>query len=116
MPSFPLSLPRLSSLLLLLLVVLATAVPAAVAHACSDAGCDTVQLVVETAAADDDDGPCSDCGQACANGCCHGSHAATTVEPPVIPLIVTFDQPASWRHATTPPLADPSGPRRPPRR
>lgn len=101
---------RLACLLLLTLAALA---PALEAHACVDPDCAPVVLAFE--AADDGDCPCADCGPACANGCCHAPHVATTPDFPVIQSLPAYASAPAWSDAIAPPPADTSGPRRPPR-
>lgn len=99
---------------ILLLLTLAALAPALGAHACVDEDCATISLTAQ-ASADTPDEPCSDCGQACANGCCHAPHPATAPELPHIQTLSTYACGRTWAHATEPPLADAAGPLRPPR-
>ncbi|WP_156367850.1 hypothetical protein [Brevundimonas sp. Leaf363] len=114
MLSLPLSMIRRLRLACLLLLTLAAMVPALGAHACVDAGCATVALA-SGATVDEAKQPCADCGQACANGCCHAPHPATAPDVSMIQTVSTFTVPLSWSHSIAPPLADAAGPRRPPR-
>lgn len=114
MLSAPLSIFRRLRLACLLLLTLAALAPAVGAHACVDADCATVAVASDTVAGDASE-PCSDCGQACANGCCHAPHVATAPDVSMIQGVPVFAAPLSWSHSTAPPLADAPGPRRPPR-
>ena len=110
----PLSMIRRLRLACLLLLTLAALAPAVGAHACVDADCATVAVASDTAV-DEAEQPCADCGQACANGCCHAPHLATAPDVSMIQGVSTFAAPLAWSHSTAPPLADAAGPRRPPR-
>ena len=101
---------RLACLLLLTLAALA---PALEAHACVDPDCAPTVLAFEAAA--DGERPCADCGPACANGCCHAPHVATTPDFPAIQSLPAYASAPAWSDAVAPPPADTSGPRRPPR-
>lgn len=97
-----------------LLLTLIFAAPAFESHACADeAPAITAQLVVDTAPVDDLQ--CPDCGPACANGCCHASHAAVPAEPHPHQRAVSFSHPVAWSDTGGGPLSRPSGPERPPR-
>ena len=100
---------RLACLLLLTLAALA---PALEAHACVDADCAPAVLAFDTA---EDDRPRADCGPACANGCCHAPHVATTPDFAAVPQPPSYASTPAWSDAVAPPPADMSGPRRPPR-
>lgn len=101
---------RLACLMLLTLAALA---PALEAHACVDADCAPAALVFE--AADDGERPCADCGPACANGCCHAPHVATPLDLQRVPDMPAYASMPAWSDSVAPPLAEASGPRRPPR-
>lgn len=119
MKVFALDIPGLWRLLLVLAVILTAAAPAFEAHACTDPSCGLGPVTAETSVISSDGGsdqaPCSDCGPACANGCCHAAHVAIPVEPPVVAPVIAFATPASWRNAAPLPPTAPSGPHRPPR-
>jgi hypothetical protein len=114
MLSVPLGMIRRLRLACLLLLTLAALAPAMGAHACVDADCATVAIASDTAV-DEAGQPCADCGQPCANGCCHAQHVATAPDVSIIQDVPVFAAPLSWSHSTAPPLADAAGPRRPPR-
>lgn len=95
-----------------LLLTLVFAMPAFESHACSDEQPQSVAVAVADGAPDD---ACSDCGPACANGCCHAPHAATPAAMTGEAATPAFAQP---RPATQTPgvrLDRPDGPERPPR-
>ena len=58
---------------------------------------------------------CTDCGPACAHGCCHGSLVVMTVTPAALPAPFAYTVAPGWTHRAMVPLARPSGPDRPPR-
>jgi hypothetical protein len=101
-------------LVILLLATLAALAPAVAAHACVDADCAAVAVSTQTVAATPD-APCSDCGLACANACCHAPHVAVLPEFEVIASRSRFEMTRHWRDQTGLPLDRPSGPERPPR-
>jgi len=114
MLSLPLSMIRRVRLTCLLLLTLAAMAPALGAHACVDPACATVAVASDTVI-NEAEQPCADCGQACANGCCHAPHLATAPDVSMIQNVSPFAAPLSWSHSTVPPPADAAGPRRPPR-
>lgn len=58
---------------------------------------------------------CTDCGPACAHGCCHGSLVAVTATPAALTRPQAFSVAPGWTQRTLAPLAAPAGPERPPR-
>ena len=94
-------------------LALAFATPAFASHTCSDGSCAPANQSAD--APSDTDDACPDCGPACANGCCHAPHPATTPEigQPSAPVQTATS--AVWTHAAQPPLVRPTGPDRPPR-
>ena len=96
------------------LLALAFAAPAFASHACIDESCAPSSQTAFEASADGSDA-CPDCGPACANGCCHASHASTPASN-VTPLFTPqFARIETWLHEAAPPLSRPAGPDRPPR-
>lgn len=95
-------------------MALAFATPAFASHACIDESCAPAGSTAFAAPVDAEDG-CPDCGPACANGCCHAPHPATTpgLAQPDAPIQTATS--AVWTHAALPPLVRPSDPDRPPR-
>jgi len=96
-----------------LLLTLAFALPTFESHAC--AGEPIAAVWVEAGAPGDADRQCPDCGPACANGCCHAPHAATSPDSLVSPKAPVFAASVVWSHVTGRPLDSPAGPDRPPR-
>ncbi|WP_421729669.1 hypothetical protein [Brevundimonas sp.] len=97
-----------------LLLTLVFAAPAFESHACAEeAAAVTAQVFVDAAPVDDVQ--CPDCGPACANGCCHASHAAVPAEPHPHQRAVRFSHPVAWSDTGGAPLSRPAGPERPPR-
>lgn len=94
-----------------LVLTMVFALPAFEAHACAD----ELPSATASASADLPANDCPDCGPACANGCCHAPHSATTPEPLVAPDAPAFAAPSVWSHVTGDPLGRPRGPDRPPR-
>lgn len=95
-------------------MALAFATPAFASHACIDEGCIAGDTAAFEQPADADDG-CPDCGPACANGCCHAPHPATTAEVGQPSQPIQAAAAAVWTHVSQPPLVRPTGPDRPPR-
>lgn len=95
-----------------LLLTLAFALPAFESHACAQ---EPSRPGVTAAAPAGQDAACPDCGPACANGCCHASHAATAPDSLVASGTAVFAAPTGWAHMTGRPLDSPGGPERPPR-
>lgn len=58
---------------------------------------------------------CTDCGPACAHGCCHASLVVLTQTPAVLAAPHTFSNAPGWTQRALAPLAAPAGPERPPR-
>ena len=101
-------------LVILLLATLAALAPAVGAHACVDADCATVAVSTQTVAETPDE-PCSDCGLACANGCCHAPHVSTAPDATMLTTATAYQVAPGWRHSAEPPLSEVGGPLRPPR-
>ncbi|MGA0544163.1 hypothetical protein ACO2Q1_02695 [Brevundimonas sp. VNH65] len=95
-----------------LLLTLVFSLPAFESHACTD---ETPQSVAVVLADDGTGDACSDCGPACANGCCHAPHAATPAALTGEASRPAFALPRPAKHTPGAPLDRPDGPDRPPR-
>lgn len=95
-------------------LVLAVATPALASHVCTDTGCAPAGQTAFEITPNTDAG-CSDCGPACANGCCHAPHPATSpdLDQLSVPVFVALAE--VWSQDAAPPLNRPVGPDRPPR-